>query len=148
MFEHECDDNTIKKTLELACEKGADLQGAYLQGAKDADIAIAMTRILPEGDIIGYKQCRDKRIVKLLIPKDAKRSHDFGRKCRAEYAEVLEIKNNTGNKCETAESNYDSDFVYKVGEIVRPKFGFSEDWTSECESGIHFYITELEAKNN
>ena len=49
------------------------------------------TRILPEGDIIGYKKCRDGVIVKLLIPIKAKRSHAFGRKCRAEYAKVLEI---------------------------------------------------------
>jgi hypothetical protein len=33
IFEHETEDNTIKKTLEEAVKSGADLRGAYLRGA-------------------------------------------------------------------------------------------------------------------
>jgi hypothetical protein len=153
LFEHECDDNTIKKTLETAAGeradlRGADLRGADLQRADNADLAIAMTRILPEGDIIGYKKCQDDVIVKLLIPKDSKRSHAFGRKFRAEYAEVLEITDPDGGTEATAISNYNTDFIYKVGETVRPTDIFEEDWTEECASGIHFYITRAEAEAN
>ena len=125
---------------------GADLRGANLRGAKDADYAIALTRILPEGDIIGYKRCRDGKIVKLLIPKEAKRSHAFGRKCRAEFAEVLEITKGT-RQLKTALSNYDSSFKFKVGETVRPTAPYDDDWTNECSTGIHFFITKLEAEN-
>ena len=123
----------------------ANLDSANLGSAKNADGAIALTRILPDGDIIGWKKCRDNKIVKLLIPRDAKRSHAFGRKCRAEYAEVLEITKGT-RKLKNATSTYDSTFVYKVGGIIKPNQTFSEEWTDECASGIHFFITKLEAE--
>ena len=132
--------------LQGAYLQGAYLQGAYLQGAKDAELAIACTRILPEGSLIGWKKCRDSRIVKLRIPEDAKRSHAFGRKCRAERAEVVAIYGTNNVPCKSAVASYDSSFVYRVGETVVPKNGFSEDWQSECEAGLHFYITRLEAE--
>ena len=124
---------------------GANLRGANLRGAKNADYAIALTRILPEGDIIGYKRCRDGKIVKLLIPKEAKRSHAFERKCRAEFAEVLEISKGT-RQLKTAISNYDSSFKFRVGETVRPTTPYDDDWMNECSTGIHFFITKLEAE--
>ena len=66
--------------------------GANLSGAKNAALAIAQTRILPsEGSIIGWKKCRDGVVVKLRIPETAKRSHAFGRKCRAERAEAYQV---------------------------------------------------------
>jgi hypothetical protein len=118
---------------------GADLYGANMY-AKDADLVIARTRILPEGDLIGYKKV-EGGIVKLLIPKEAKRSHAFGRKCRAEYAVVLE---GSGKSQFTDELPID----YKVGETVRPAKPFDENWQEECASGIHFYITRIEAENH
>ena len=130
--------------------RNADLRDANL---RDADLRDAtnintnslwfnQTRFLPEGDIIGYKKCENNIIVKLLIPKEAKRSHAFGRKCRAEYAEVLEIYG-----AKEAISKHDNDFTYKVGQTVRPTEPFSENYLSECESGIHFFITKVEAEN-
>jgi hypothetical protein len=76
--------------LQRANLQGAYLQGANLQRAKDDELAIACTRILPEGSLIGWKKCAEGRIVKLRIPEDARRSHAFGRKCRAEYVIVIE----------------------------------------------------------
>ena len=38
---------------------GADFSGADLNGAIDADYAIACTRILPDGDLIGWKKCKE-----------------------------------------------------------------------------------------
>ena len=160
LFSYESDDNSMKKTLEEAQNSGANLRGADLYGAdlrgadlrgtnlrsaKNADYAIALTRILPEGDIIGYKRCRDGKIVKLLIPKEAKRSHAFERKCRAEFAEVLEISKGT-RQLKTAISNYDSSFKFRVGETVRPTTPYDDDWMNECSTGIHFFITKLEAE--
>ena len=121
--------------------RGADLRDADLRGAKGAEKIIAQTRILPDGDIIGWKKCRDGVLVKLLIPATAKRSHAFGRKCRAEFAKVVEVIG-----AETAVSQYDMEFIYKVGEEVKPKEPFSDDWQNECESGIHFFITRIEAE--
>jgi hypothetical protein len=82
-------------------------------------------------------------IVKLLIPATAKRSSDFGRKCRAEFAEVLEVKG--AEVGISLNSNYPA-VEYKAGETVKPLNGFSDDWQKECASGIHFFITEAEAK--
>ena len=122
---------------------GADLRGANLYDAKDIPaIAIAETRVCAEGDIFGYKKCLNGIIVKLLIPKEAKRNNAFGRKCRAEYAKVIEIIG-----ADKAISQHDNSFIYKVGDIVGPTTPFDEDFTNECSTGIHFFITLEEAKN-
>ena len=120
---------------------GADLYGADLYGAINADYVIAQTRILPEGDLIGWKKCNGGVIVKLRIPEAAKRSHAFGRKCRAEYVDVIEIIG--GDK---AISQHDGKTEYIVGARVVPD-SFSDDWQSECSNGIHFFITKIEAEN-
>ena len=139
------DANLRDANLRDADLRGADLYGADLRDAENADYVIAQTRILPEGDIIGYKKCVDNKIVKLLIPIDAKRTHAMGRKCRAEYAKVLEITKNK-RQLKKAVSKHKSDFIYKVGETVKCD-KFDEDWTQECSGGIHFFITKLEAEN-
>jgi uncharacterized protein YjbI with pentapeptide repeats len=133
--------------LSRADLSGADLSGAHLSradlsGAAGAELAIARTRILPdEGAIIGWKKCRGGVIVKLLIPAEAKRSHAFGRKCRAEWVEVLEVFG-----AEFGLSMHDATTVYRKGEIVRPD-AFSDNWQDECAPGIHFFITRIEAEN-
>ena len=163
IFEYESENNTIKETLLEAIKSKADLRGADLRGAdlRDADlrgadlrgadlrdakdipaIAIAQTRVCAEGDIFGYKKCLNGIIVKLLIPKEAKRNNAFGRKCRAEYAKVIEIIG-----ADKAISQHDNSFIYKVGDIVGPTTPFDEDFTNECSTGIHFFITLEEAKN-
>ena len=123
---------------------GANLSWANLSGAQNAQLAIARTRILPEGSIIGWKKCADGQLVKLRIPENAARSHAWGRKCRAEFAEVLEIWDGK-TRVKTAKSMHDSDFEYKVGAIVRPD-NWGADYTQECAGGIHFYITREEAE--
>lgn len=119
----------------------ADLSGANLYGAKNADAAIAQTRILPEGQLIGWKKCADGVIVKLSIPADAKRSHAFGRKCRAEFADVIEVFGASFGL-----SNYDRKTKYEAGKRLIPD-SFDENWQEECSSGIHFFITRIEAEN-
>jgi len=120
---------------------GAYLSGAYLAGAENADYAIAQTRILPDGDLIGWKKCKDGVIVKLRIPESAKRSHAFGRKCRTEYADVLEVFG-----AEFGVAKHDGKTEYRVGTRVYPN-SFSDDWQEECDPGIHFFITRIEAEN-
>ena len=120
--------------------RDANLRGANLRGAEGADLAIASTRILPDGDLIGWKQCCGGVIVKLKIPADAKRSHAFGRKCRAEFADCLEIFG-----AEEATSQHDATTTYKVGERVACR-EWGEDWMEECAGGIHFFITRAEAE--
>ena len=120
---------------------GADLSGANLSRAENYELAVARTRILPEGSIIGWKKCKSGVIVKLLIPENAKRSHAFGRKCRAEFAEVMDVFG-----AEFGISSHDNETEYRVGSVVHPD-KFSENWQEECEHGIHFFITRIEAEN-
>lgn len=79
-------------------------------------------------------------IVKLLIPKDSPRSHTFGRKCRAKFADVLEVIGG-----EEGVSCHDKKTTYRVGERVECH-RWDEDWRNECSGGIHFYISRLEAE--
>ena len=117
---------------------GANLYGANLREAKNIpDLVSAMTLIAAEGDLVGYKKLADGSICKLRIPADAKRSNATGRKCRAEYAVVLEG---------SGVSQYDKTFEYRIGETVRPREPFNEDRWEECGSGIHFFLTRKEAE--
>ena len=79
--------------------------------------------------------------MKLSIPADAKRSHAFGRKCRAEFADVIEVFG-----ASFGISNHDSKTKYEAGKRVIPD-SFDENWQEECSSGIHFFITRIEAEN-
>ena len=136
---------------------GVDLAGAIMTMAKltdaeNTDIITAKTRILPdEGDIIGWKKARDidgySVIVKLLIPSDAQRSNGSGRKCRASKAKVLDLQYRDGSSLEPgakAYSEHSPSFTYKVGETVEVE-DFDTDRWKECTTGIHFFITRLEA---
>ncbi|WP_210303210.1 DUF5758 domain-containing protein, partial [Rhizobium aethiopicum] len=109
--------------------------------AKNAELPIAQTRILPEGSIIGWKKCQNGVIVKLRIPEEAKRSHAFGRKCRAEFADVIEIIG-----ADVAISQHDYKTEYRVGQRETPD-SFDENWMEECAPGIHFFISRIEAEN-
>ena len=155
-------DNKLKAILEkhlkwLKAEEGgerADLGGAYLGGAylgganlggakiskELEELFISYTSICPEGTLIGWKKCKDNIIVKLEIPAEAKRSNSTGRKCRAEFAKVIEVIG-----AEVGISQHDHKTEYKAGEIVRPDKWDDNRW-EECSSGIHFFITRAEAE--
>ena len=113
----------------------ADLSGAYLRGAK----GLEQQSILPEGELIGYKKLADGTIAKLRIPAAAKRVTAYGsRKCRAEYAFVLSSSG--------APAGCNKTFKYpKHGKIVPDSY--DPDPRVECSHGIHFFITEQEAKD-
>ncbi len=135
-----------RANLSRANLSGANLSGANLSTALNASVSLTRTRILPEGSIIGYKRCQYGIIVKLRIPEVAKRSSAFGRKCRAEYAEVVSIEESDGTAVAEATSSHDSCFKYHVGDTVRPEgAAFDPDWRNECAPGIHFFITREEA---
>ena len=125
--------------LQRADLRGADLRGADLRGVRLPDYQLC------DGDLIVWKKGRTKDgfcLIKLLIPKEAKRTASLvGRKCRAEYADVLEI---TGaDECDCW--NDDFKLKYKVGERVYPD-KYDDDPRVECTSGIHFFLTRKEAE--
>lgn len=110
-----------------------------------------------KGEFYAYKTClmisrNENCIVKLRIPDDAKRSSALGNKCRCSKAEVVDIYNPyTGKHLKKARSEYIhfnglGAFVYEVGKMVEPIGPFEENRWRECASGIHFFMTEEEAK--
>ena len=121
---------------------GANLIEADLIGAKNVP-HIPMS-CPEEGEFIAYKKCRRDEIVKLKIPKDAKRSSATGRKCRCDRAEVISITDKTGKEIDKAYSQYDCSFTYEVGKTVSVP-NFCEDRFNECAEGIHFFINRQEA---
>jgi uncharacterized protein YjbI with pentapeptide repeats len=123
---------------------GANLYGADLRGAENIPF---IPYACPDfGMFIGFKKARNNLIVVLEIPEDAKRLSATGRKCRCDKARVLEIQNLDGTKSDKTEavSQYDKDFIYRVGEIVSVP-DFCEDRWNECSKGIHFFINRQEA---
>lgn len=171
LYEHTCEDNSVKKTVEEAVKNNvslrgadlsdADLRGAYLRGAdlSGADLVEAnlynayLSNVkadhttamffpqCPDGEFVGYKKAGGK-IVKLLIPEDAKRSSATTLKCRCSKAKVLEIQELDGSPSEVKEvrSNYNKDFIYRLGETVSVE-DFDENRWNECSRGIHFFIS-------
>lgn len=136
--------------------------------------------------VIGWKKCSwyDKRIkarhhalVELEIAARTQRVQPKNYKCRAASARVLSIhecvpgKGNrynhwkmTGKKLRMSRSHHDPDFVYRVGERVKPVRPWAYEYANtfktikkrtgsatfvrdhrECATGIHFFLTQKEA---
>ena len=131
----------------------ANLRRAYLRRAElrradlsDAENVPFVQYSCPDtGSFIGYKKANGY-IVELEILSDARRCSATGRKCRCDKAKVLSIQNMDGSIADITEvaSNYDSSFMYRVGEIVE-ELNFNEDRWNECSEGIHFFINRQEA---
>ena len=122
---------------------GANLSGADLSGAKNVPY---IPMACPDsGGFTAWKKARGK-VVKLLVPEDARRSSSTGRKCRCDKAIVLSIQNLDGTDAGivSVPSDRDKDFIYKIGETVTVP-DFCEDRFEECAAGIHFFINRQEA---
>ena len=133
--------------LSYANLMGANLQSAILDNVRYNECTSFFALQCPEkGSFIGYKKSRGK-IVELLITEDAKRSNATTRKCRCSKSKVLSITNVSNTKeYDKVASDYDKNFIYRVGEIVEVK-DFDEDRWEECSTGIHFFLTRDEAVN-
>ena len=135
-------------TLSGANLSGADLRGADLENITINEYTSMFLLACPEeGSFIGYKKASGK-IIKLLILEDSKRSSSTSLKCRCSKAKVLSITELDGSKSITDEipSNFDKNFVYKVGETVEV-IDFDENRWNECAPGIHFFMNRLTAVN-
>lgn len=123
----------------------ADLGRTNLECVKTNHLTIGYHLACPEeGSFIGYKKAKNC-LIKLLILEDSKRSSATSIKCRCDKAKVLDIINlKTDEKIDRIESDYDSNFVYKVGEIVQVD-DFDENRWNECTTGIHFFMNKENA---
>ena len=135
--------------LRYADLRYADLSYADLSYAYHLDEATGLylpTTCPSDGAFTAWKKCQDGVIAKLLIPETAKRSSATGRKCRASDAVVIALYDSNGNEVQEAVSQYEYDFIYRVGETVRPTRPFDENRWKECAPGIHFFVTREEAE--
>ena len=132
----------------------ADLSGADLSGANlwSADLSCVKNIFFPmacpeKGSFIAFKKA-GCYIIELFIPSNAKRCSATSRKCRCSKAKVISITTPSGDKTNITEvhSNYDPNFIYKLGEYVEVK-DFDDNRWNECSTGIHFFITRQEAVN-
>ncbi len=117
---------------------GADLRSANLRGANLEGCDLSSLVIVAEGALRVYKKT-STGVAVLSIPNSAGRVNAYGsRKCRAEFAVVLEAP-------EGAVSQHDRVTKYVVGETVRPD-SYDPDPRVECSHGIHFFLTRAEAE--
>lgn len=145
--------NLSHVNLHGAILRGADLYGANLCEANlyKADLREAknvpfIPMTCPEiGSYIAFKKA-DGHIVVLEIPEDALRSSATTRKCRASKAKVLRIENLNGSVSDIQEvySDYDPDFIYKVGKTIEVEDFDTNRW-NECSTGIHHFMSRQEA---
>ena len=146
------DSNLTNADLRYADLRYADLRCVDLKYADLRDVktnihTIGYNLACPEkGSFVGYKKAGEY-LLELLILEDAKRSSATTTKCRCNKAKVLDIENiKTGERVNYVHSDYDDDFIYKVGEIVTVS-NFDDDRWNECSTGIHFFMNKDNALN-
>jgi hypothetical protein len=124
--------------LRSANLSGANLRSAYLSGADLEDVRELFYQIPQEGELIVWKAVAGG-VCKLRIPPEAKRTATpIGRKCRAEWVEVLEAPAD-------GRGLHNNSVIYRAGEVVRPD-KYDPDPRVECTHGIHFFQTREEAE--
>lgn len=76
-----------------------------------------------------------------------KRQHIWDRKCRAEKATVLSVRNaRTGKQIAVGYSCYDREFVYRKGDVVKSTNGKFTRRIDVCAHGIHFFMKLSDAE--
>ena len=139
--------NLRSADLRYADLSSANLSYANLSYADQNEGTLFLSIACPEeGSFIAYKKARGK-IVKLMVTEDAKRSSATTLKCRASKAQTISIENIDGTPYDQnfISSDYDSSFIYKIGEVVEVT-NFDEDRWNECAPGIHFFLSKELAK--
>ncbi len=129
----------------------ADFTNAILIGTILEDInytyrTVNFNNVCPIGIYFyAYKKCFNNRLVKLLIPKDARVSSATSRACRCDKAKVIAITNLDGSGSYSEASSYvDDSFIYKLGEMIYAD-DYDDDVWRESTHGIHFWVTKEEA---
>ena len=129
--------------------RNADLRNANLRNAnlRNADLGYVPINCPSDGAFVGWKKVQDK-LIKLLIPEDAKRCSATTYKCRCDKAQVLAITSLDEKLSFDSVVNiaYTPNIEYKVGEMVYPD-KFDDDRWNECSNGIHFFINKQDAIN-
>ncbi|MQS89904.1 pentapeptide repeat-containing protein [Companilactobacillus mishanensis] len=159
--------NFSNASLKNASLVSADLRGCNLKNAdiSGADLFHSMlenadlTGIIsdektkhfrmhcPEkGAFLGYKKCFNFKIVKLLIPADARRTSATANSCRCDKAKVMTIDDMyTHEPYDEAISYVDPNFIYRQGHWIEAN-NFNPNRWVDSTGGIHYWMTREEAE--
>lgn len=133
--------------LELQIVK-SPFERTKIENCKLGERFLERLNFLPDGEFVAYKNTR-QGVVKLLIPADADRVFStILRKCRASKAIVLELPEGCPEDSmgvPYAESMWNAEFHYEVGQTMEPWQPFDPTPLLDCTSGIHFFLTRAEA---
>lgn len=136
-YDYFCDPCTFDKPFPTYCPK----DGAF--------IGYKVVRELLEPNAHHTHRCR---ILKFLVPSDAKRSSAYTKACRCDKIIPLEVYDLKGNLINNKANNYESCYVplycyaprYRIFETA-----YSDAWDfdrfNECSHGIHFFMSYDEA---
>lgn len=124
----------------------AMLYRADLSGVRSDEKTKFFKLYCPETDaFIAWKVCFNRRIVRLLVPKDAVRVSGTTNEVRCNKAKVLSVKSiDEKETYPDAHSYVDEDFIYRTGEMVYAK-NFNPNRFIESGGGIHVWLTRDEA---
>ena len=133
--------NLFRAYLKGVYLEGANLEGANLEGAHLVGAELPNFQICPqEGSFVAFKKTT-KGVIRVLIPEGAKRTNSLvGRKCRTSKLIVL-----GGDGVGGTGPNYAS-IIYNEGETIEC-LDYDGDIRVECTKGIHFFMTEQEARD-
>jgi hypothetical protein len=137
------------RNANLGCAdlRNADLRNAGLAGADLRDVkynyaTVGMDLICPEVGAFDAWAKKSGVLMRVRIPASAKRSSATTRKCRASKVKVLWM--DSPHKI-VAHNAYGQDTIYRVGEYTEADKWDDDRW-NECSNGIHFFMTEKEAR--
>ena len=131
--------------------QGADMNHVIFDGSPINDDAVEGAKNLhipmlcpDEGSFIGWKKCRDNRIMKIQITEGASRTGGYANDIRASEILVLEIYD--GDKtCSEAVCLSDEKMIYHKGDVVRDTEEFDPSLLHDGE-GIHLFLSRAEAE--
>lgn len=135
--------------------RNTDLRTAKLNFGYFSTVMIDKTTQLPDFqipqnvDLTGWKVFRNAKnpsklvIGEIRIPKSAKRTACLGsNKCRASAIILVNLSNGDS----VANSWYQTNFVYNIGEVTNAG-SYDPDIRKECSFGIHFFTTPEQAEH-
>lgn len=124
----------------------AALEGAVLDDVRDDDNTRFFRLACPQtGAFLGWKVGANRRLIRLLIPADARRTSATGYACRCDKAKVLSITSIDGTvSYDWASATVNDRFIYKTGEWAYPHAFNPYRWVEDAP-GIHFFLERQKA---
>ena len=120
-----------------------DVRTAAMKWYKSVGLDIPVIRTIEPPKTV-YKKCLCDVIVCAEIPAQAQVRGNFGQKCRASAAKIVNVIGNFAGE-QVGISKYDMKTTYFEGDEVEVEdYDYSDE---ECSKGFHFFCTLKEARD-